>query len=258
MDRQPRRETRGPRGDIEPARLARSPSSRRRWFSTPRGGALRSSRRRARLIPTRGSQPAPSSVLSEVTRQLFGRCSPAQVADVLLLEDRLAIDRVLESFELCLEMLDARRERLERLLPTGVRRPGSRAFTSLPKSSHGRSPVLCGSIGQDLPTLSCGMSRERRGNETRRAINGRLAAHAGQLDHPGYSSMPRGQRRVHNGPLKGARTAAGITSHSRVGSRVSGKLGTDSVLNVALGCQSAARRRSSAATNAGGSSICGM
>ena len=41
------------------------------------------------------SQPALASVLAEVTRQLLGRCSLAQVADVLLLEDRLAIDGIL-------------------------------------------------------------------------------------------------------------------------------------------------------------------
>jgi hypothetical protein len=35
------------------------------------------------------------SVLSEVTRKLLGFCPLAQVADVLLLEDRLAIDGIL-------------------------------------------------------------------------------------------------------------------------------------------------------------------
>jgi hypothetical protein len=44
------------------------------------------------------SQAAPSSVLSQVARQLLGLCPPAQFADVLLLSDRLAIDGILQSF----------------------------------------------------------------------------------------------------------------------------------------------------------------
>ena len=74
-----------------------------------------------RSAADRPSQPAPLSVLSEVTRQLLGLCAPAQVGDVLLLEDRLAIDGILESFELRLEMLDARRKCLQPLLPVHVR-----------------------------------------------------------------------------------------------------------------------------------------
>jgi hypothetical protein len=58
----------------------------------------------------RPSQPAPLSVLSEVTGQLLGLCPPAQVADVCLLEYRLAVDGVLESLEFCFEMLHARRK----------------------------------------------------------------------------------------------------------------------------------------------------
>jgi len=43
-------------------------------------------------------QPAPSSIPSELARELLGVCPPAQFADVLALLDRLAIDGVLESF----------------------------------------------------------------------------------------------------------------------------------------------------------------
>jgi hypothetical protein len=68
------------------------------------------------------SQPAPASVLAEVTRQLLGRCSTAQLFDVLAFEDRLAIDGILKPFELGLEMLDPRLEPLDSMLPTGVGR----------------------------------------------------------------------------------------------------------------------------------------
>ena len=43
----------------------------------------------------RPSQPALASVLAEVTRQLLGRCPRAQLVDVLVLQDRPAIDGVL-------------------------------------------------------------------------------------------------------------------------------------------------------------------
>jgi hypothetical protein len=68
MDRRPRRETRGRRGDIDPTRLARIASSRQRRVQTSGTVPLRAPRRRARLIPRRtralplhptGSSPPP-------------------------------------------------------------------------------------------------------------------------------------------------------------------------------------------------------
>ena len=50
--------------------------------------------------------------MTNASRSPLGRCPPAQFADVLLFEDRLAIDGILESFKLRFEMLHARRERL--------------------------------------------------------------------------------------------------------------------------------------------------
>jgi hypothetical protein len=75
----------------------------------------------AELLET-PSKPAPASVLAEVTRQPLGRCSPAQLSDVLAFENRLAIEGVLKPFELGLEMLHPRLERLQSMLPTGVGR----------------------------------------------------------------------------------------------------------------------------------------
>ena len=51
VDRRPRWETRGHRGDIEPARLAQIASSRQRWSRAARSLSVRAPRRRARLIP---------------------------------------------------------------------------------------------------------------------------------------------------------------------------------------------------------------
>ena len=58
----------------------------------------------------RPSQPALASVLAEVPRQLLGRCPRAQLVDVLVLQDRPAIDGVLKPFELRLQMLIRARE----------------------------------------------------------------------------------------------------------------------------------------------------
>src|SRR5829696_5071580 len=74
------------------------------------------------LLATTPSQPAPASVLAEVTRQLFGRCSPVQLLDMLGFEDRLAIDGILKPFELGLEMIDPLFESPHSMLPTGVTR----------------------------------------------------------------------------------------------------------------------------------------
>src|SRR5687768_9248128 len=58
-----------------------------------------------RSVPKRPSQPAPSSVFGQVTRELRRLRPPAQLADVLVLPHRLAIDGILESLELRLQMI---------------------------------------------------------------------------------------------------------------------------------------------------------
>ena len=67
-------------------------------------------------------QPAPASVLAQFARQVRGRRPRAQFADVLAFEDSLAMDGILKSFELGLQMLHPRLERLHSMLPTGVGR----------------------------------------------------------------------------------------------------------------------------------------
>jgi hypothetical protein len=66
--------------------------------------------------PKRPSQPALASVLAQITRQLLGRCPRAQLVDPLVLHERPAIDGVLKPFELRLQMLHPRLERLHALL----------------------------------------------------------------------------------------------------------------------------------------------
>ena len=65
------------------------------------------------------SQPASASVLAEVACQPLGRRAPSQLFDVLAFEDRLAIEGILKTFELGLEMLQPRLERLGSTFPTG-------------------------------------------------------------------------------------------------------------------------------------------
>jgi hypothetical protein len=48
-----------------------------------------------------------AGVLTEGTRHLVGLGSPGQFRDVRVLEDGLAMDGILESFQLRVEMLDA-------------------------------------------------------------------------------------------------------------------------------------------------------
>ena len=123
------------------------------------------------------SQSAPASVLAEVTRQLLGRCSPAQLFDVLSFEDRLAIERILKPFDHGLEVFHPRLERLHSMLPTGVGRSRARspAVPTPPRPST--EPCV---HSQDLPALWSVRRRARgRGNETRRANQ---AGPAG-LDH---------------------------------------------------------------------------
>ena len=135
-------------------------------------------------------------------------------------------------------MYHARGERLQPLLPARVRRPGarSRTTTSLPHSNHARrdrghlgsadrvlgarSSMRCGCTSQHLRP-SDGVARERRGNETQRAMIGRPRGYrsfaasstprrarasaafelgaevlpAGQLDHPRYSLSGPGTNR---------------------------------------------------------------
>jgi hypothetical protein len=72
-------------------------------------------------------EAAPLSVAAEVTRQLLGRCAPAQLVDVLVFENCLAMDGVLQPFELGLQMLQSRLERLHPALPGDVWRSRARS-----------------------------------------------------------------------------------------------------------------------------------
>lgn len=58
-----------------------------------RASPLDPRRRRSR------SQPPPASIAAEVTSHLLGRCPPAHLVDFVVLEDRLAVDGILEPFE---------------------------------------------------------------------------------------------------------------------------------------------------------------
>src|SRR5918998_2234844 len=103
-----------------------------RGGSEPRPAGPRPARDRA-------SQPPPPSVLAEVTRHLPWLCPPAQLADVLVFQDPLAIDGILKSLERRLEVLDPRLERLQPLLPTDVSRPGACSHPSAtPQPTHAR------------------------------------------------------------------------------------------------------------------------
>ena len=98
---------------------------------------------------------APASVLAEVTRQLLGRCSPAQLSDVLVFEDRLAIEGILKPFELGLEMLDPRPSVSNR-----CSQPGS-GFDPRPspRARHSRLKLAC-TLRTSQPSGE--MSRERK------------------------------------------------------------------------------------------------
>src|SRR3954451_5409615 len=86
----------------------------------------------------RSSQSAPLSVVAEVTRQLLGRCPPAQLVDVLVFEDCLAIDGVLQPFELGLEVLESC---LERLHPCPQATSGDRRLDRRPPALRHRRHI---------------------------------------------------------------------------------------------------------------------
>ena len=60
------------------------------------------------------SRSALSSVVVQVARQLLELYPSAQLAEVLVFQHRLAIDRILNSFELSLQMVYPRLERPDR------------------------------------------------------------------------------------------------------------------------------------------------
>jgi hypothetical protein len=55
----------------------------------------------------------PSCVLAEVTSHLVGLGSPDQLVDARVVQDRLAVDGILKSFDLRLQTLYARQEHLQ-------------------------------------------------------------------------------------------------------------------------------------------------
>jgi hypothetical protein len=140
---------------------------------------------------------------AELTRHLLGRYPPAYLADLLLLQDRLAIDGILEPFERPLQMLDPRLERLESPLPTDRRPQG------LITANIGRA---LGWHSQNLPTLWWDIRARGRGNETQRA---NAAGPAGSINSS--SSAPRRNRAsVASGPDD---VAAMVTPPPETGAR---------------------------------------
>ena len=61
----------------------------------------------------KSSDSVPSCVLAEVTSQLVGLGSPVQLVDARVVQDRLAVDGILKSFDLRLQTLYARQEDLQ-------------------------------------------------------------------------------------------------------------------------------------------------
>jgi hypothetical protein len=55
----------------------------------------------------------PSRVLAEITSHLVGLDSPLQLVDARVVQDRLAVDGILKSFDLRLQTLYARQEDLQ-------------------------------------------------------------------------------------------------------------------------------------------------
>jgi hypothetical protein len=82
-------------------------------------GATTAANRRQRS--NRASQPAPSSVLTEITRDLPGFSPATQLIDLVVLHHRSAMDGVLKPFQFRLQMLHACLERLHSVLPIQVR-----------------------------------------------------------------------------------------------------------------------------------------
>jgi hypothetical protein len=100
------------------------------------------------------SEPAPSSIPAELTRHPLGRYLPAHLVELLVLQDRLAVDGVLEPFESTLEMLDPRLKRLESPLPSDPRPHGSK------RRRHTRCAGLAW-LSTSRPSL-VGYPRERK------------------------------------------------------------------------------------------------
>jgi hypothetical protein len=69
---------------------------------------------------TRASQSASAGILAQIARESLGCRPAAQIIDLLVFHSRSAIERILEPFQLRLQMLHARLERLHALLPTRV------------------------------------------------------------------------------------------------------------------------------------------
>jgi len=132
-------------------------------------------------------QSAVSGVAAELARQLIGIRPLAKLVELLVFEDRPAMDGVLESFVRCLQMLNPRLERLQPPLPTGICRRAARPLlaaspqsTDLPRDGDENRPSRL--RAWRLPAFGLrfycsappdplvGVAREERGNETRRAI----------------------------------------------------------------------------------------
>jgi hypothetical protein len=73
--------------------------------------------------PTGRSQPASPSVLAEVTRDLVGLCPPTQLAVVPVLQNLVAIEGILNSFQRLLQTFQTRFERLQPVLRIDVWQP---------------------------------------------------------------------------------------------------------------------------------------
>jgi hypothetical protein len=71
----------------------------------------------------RRSQPASPSVLAEVARDLLGLCPPTQLVVVPVLQNLVAVEGILNSFQRLLQTFQARFERLQPMLRIDVWRP---------------------------------------------------------------------------------------------------------------------------------------
>jgi hypothetical protein len=65
--------------------------------------------------------------VTEVTRELLGRRAPAQLLEMLVVEDCSPVDGVLQPFKLGLQMLESRLELLPPVLPGDVWRSRPRS-----------------------------------------------------------------------------------------------------------------------------------
>lgn len=76
------------------------------------------------------SDPVPACVPAEGARHLVGLGSPAQFRDLLTLQDRLAIDGILKSFQRRLEILHASLKNCDSGIPANVCRGRPRVAAS--------------------------------------------------------------------------------------------------------------------------------